>query len=68
MRAMPLTLGDARQEDASYLVACRVKRKKVEYDYVGGVTEEDTAELLAFIDEFRRDIVGWLTEHHPELL
>jgi hypothetical protein len=38
-------LGSYHEVDAKYLDTCRNKRNIVEYDYVGGVTEEDVEEL-----------------------
>jgi hypothetical protein len=66
--AMPLVLGASRNDDANYLDACRIKRNKVEYDYVGGATEEDAKELLAFAGELREEVLAWLADNHAELL
>jgi hypothetical protein len=66
--AMPLILEASKSDDANYLDACRTKRNKVEYDYVGGATEDDVKELLAFVKEFRQEVLAWLTENHPDLL
>ena len=68
LMAMPLILGDERQGDADYLDSCRKKRNVVEYDYVGGATEQDAKELLQFAEEFRTDVITWLQKIHPELL
>ena len=68
LMAMPLILGSERQEDANYLDSCRKKRNVFEYDYVGGASERDAAELLAFAKELRSDVLAWLKETHPELL
>lgn len=68
LMAMPLILGESRNADANYLDACRTKRNKVEYDYVGGATEDDARELLDFVKALRQDVLAWLSEHHPELL
>ena len=40
----------------------------VEYDYVGGITEEDVVELIAFVDELRKEVKRWLKKQHPNLL
>lgn len=39
-----------------------------EYDYVGGVTEADVTELIAYVNELRDEVLRWLSEHHSELL
>ncbi len=66
--AMPLILGASRKKDANYLDSCRIKRNRVEYDYVGGASEDDVKELLDFSEELRRDVLAWLKDHHPELV
>ena len=66
--AMPLTLGESRKQDAEYLDACRTKRNTVEYDYVGGASEDNAKELLTFATELKQDVLRWLGEHHPDLL
>lgn len=68
IQALPLILGDARKDDASYLDACRAKRNTVEYDFVGGATDEDADELMKFVQELESDVVIWLKVEHPHLL
>ena len=65
--ALSLILGDERKKDADYLETCRKVRNTVEYDYAGGATRQDAAELLAFTKEFRETVLTWLKEHHPDL-
>jgi hypothetical protein len=67
LMAMPLILGDEKLEDASYLDSCRKKRNIVEYDYIGGASEEDAKELLQFAEELRHHVLAWLKNNHPEL-
>lgn len=66
--AMPLILGKSRKEDAEYLDSCRNKRNTVEYDYVGGASEEDAKELLNFIRDFKTEVLEWLEKNHTDLL
>ncbi|MFH1266024.1 MAG: hypothetical protein ABIK89_09865 [Planctomycetota bacterium] len=65
--AMPLILGTSRKDDALYLDACRKKRNTVEYDYVGGASEDDARELLEFARGFKKDVLEWLEQNHREL-
>ena len=65
--ALSLILGDERKEDADYLETCRKVRNTVEYDYAGGATLQDAADLLAFAKEFRETVLTWLKEQHPDL-
>jgi len=68
IHSLPIILGSNRKKDAEYLEACRKKRNIVEYDYVGGATEDDVKELITFIIELRKDVVEWLRKNHPQLL
>ncbi len=67
IQALSLILGAERRADATYLDACRAKRNIVEYDYVGGVTENDAQELVDFVKEFKDEVEIWLENEHPEL-
>ena len=40
----------------------------VEYDYVGGATEDDANELIEFAEELREDVLILLKNNHPQLL
>jgi hypothetical protein len=68
IQALPLILGDSRKGDADYLDTCRTKRNIVEYDQIGVVSEAEADELIAFVEEFRGDVQGWLKSRYPELL
>lgn len=64
---LPLILGQDRKKDADYLDTCRSKRNIVEYEYVGGVTEQDATELIEFVIELKEDVLNWVKKHHPNL-
>lgn len=66
--AMPLVLGQKKNDDANYLDSCRTKRNTVEYDYVGGASNADAGELIAFAAELKAEVLKWLKDNHPELL
>ena len=66
--AMPLVLGQGKQNDANYLDACRTKRNTVEYDYVGGASDADADELINFATELKSEVMKWLQDNHKELL
>ena len=68
INALSLILGEARKDDAQYLDACRNKRNIIEYDYVGSITEDDVEELVSFVKELKKDVIAWLTKHHPQFL
>ena len=68
INALPLILGAGRQGDADYLDGCRQKRNRVEYDYVGGASREDVAELQKFCHELRAAVLDWLKARHPGLV
>ena len=67
IQALPLILGPDRKNDANYLDACRSKRNIVEYDYIGGVTENDANELIDFVKDLKDEVERWLEREHPEL-
>ena len=68
IQAMPLIIGNERKEDAKYLDSCRIKRNVVEYDYVGGATDDDANELIGFAIDLREDVMVWLKKNYPQLL
>ena len=68
IQALPLILGTERQDDANYLDVCRVKRNTVEYDRSGATSHSEAQELIAFVEDFRVDVLDWLRQQHPELL
>ncbi|HSB71158.1 MAG TPA: hypothetical protein VLT62_17670 [Candidatus Methylomirabilis sp.] len=68
IQCLPIILGQERRADADYLEVCRSKRNRVEYDYVGGVSDDDVHELLEFVTGLRGQVLTWLKARHPELL
>ena len=68
IEALPKILGPEKRNDADYLNACRIKRNTAEYDAVGAVSDDDGDELIAFVLEFRKEVLSHLNKHHPGLL
>jgi len=68
IQAMPLILGKERERDVKYLDTCRMKRNVMEYDYVGGATENDANELVGFAADLREEVLIWIKHNHPQLL
>ena len=68
LAALPLILGKDRQDDATYLDACRTKRNTVEYDMAGAATHAEAVELITFVKELHEDVLGWLGKNHSSLL
>jgi hypothetical protein len=68
IHALPLILGSEYRADADYLDTCRKKRNMVEYDYVGGATEDEASELAAYVLNLRKKVLAWLKDNHPLLL
>jgi hypothetical protein len=68
IQALPLILGPEHRADADYLDNCRKKRNIVEYDYVGGATEDEASELAAYVLELREKVLDRLKKYHPQLL
>ena len=68
IQALPLIIGSEHRADADYLENCRKKRNIVEYDYVGGATEDEASELAAYVLELREKVLDWLKQYHRQLL
>lgn len=68
IQALPLILGSEHRAEANYLDTCRKKRNIVEYDYVGGATEDEALELSAYVLELRDNVLSWLKKNHSLLL
>jgi len=68
LAALPFILGDSRKEDSDYLETCRRKRNVVEYDRVGGITDDDAVELADFAEQLRNEALSWLRKNHPDLI
>lgn len=61
-------MGPEFEDDAVYLDICRSKRNALEYESVGGVTNDDAGELIDFTVELERKIRTWLKANHRGLL
>jgi hypothetical protein len=67
LQALPLILGSEKDDDADYLDTCRTKRNTVEYDYVGGATNSDADELIAYVMKLKIEVLSWLKKNHSDL-
>jgi hypothetical protein len=67
LQALPLILGPEKDDDADYLDTCRTKRNTVEYDYVGGATNSDADELIAYVMKLKIEVLCWLKQNNPDL-
>ena len=67
LQALPLIFGPERKNDANYLDICRSKRNIVEYDRIGGITENDVNELIDFVKDLKNEVERWLEREHREL-
>jgi len=68
LQALPLILGNKHRDNADYLDTCRKKRNETEYDFTGGISAEEVAELMAFCQELKTEAKAWLKQHHPKLV
>ena len=39
----------------------------IEYDFIGGVTENDVNEFIDFVKDLKDEVDRWLEREHPEL-
>jgi site-specific DNA-adenine methylase len=68
LQSLALILGDKYKKDIVYLDQCRMKRNEVEYDFVGGTTDNDSEELVDFVKELKESVTIWLKKNHPNYL
>ena len=68
LRALPAIMGDSVRDLAVCLGSCPSLRNRGDYDRVGVVSASDVTELLDETAVFRQQVLGWLSETHPELL
>ena len=68
LQSLPLILGAEHDSNADYLDACRKKRNETEYDFAGGVSEEEVDELIGFCGELKQEVLEWLKKYHKPLL
>ena len=67
LQALPLIMGQERNDDADYLDSCRSKRNTAEYDSIGCVSPEEALELITYASELRQSVQVWLEKTHPDL-
>jgi len=68
IHALSQILGNIKDDDEAYLDTCRIKRNSVEYTSVGGATNSDAEELIAYVKELRDDVINWLSHNHSGLI
>jgi hypothetical protein len=65
--SLPFTMGKSAVPRSNYLNVCRLTRNKTDYDRAGVTEDEEVAELLTEVVQFRQDVLDWLNRHHPAL-
>jgi hypothetical protein len=63
---LPEIMGEAVAERARYYQSCRRKRHQATYQKAGVATEAEVSELIDDVGAFRREVLTWLPERHPE--
>lgn len=67
IQALPFILGTEKTSYSDYLDTCRIKRNSTEYDYAGGVSDNDAEELKEFVYRFKDEVMEWLKKNHSNL-
>ena len=67
LRALPEILDPEVKDLAGYFDACRRKRNVTDYDRAGEISDAETEEIVNAAKEFRKTVLEWLEEGHPEL-
>ena len=64
---LPEITGPEAEARSRYYQACRRRRHQAMYERVGAATETELRELVQEVKAFRKEVVGWLREHHVAL-
>ncbi len=63
---LPDIMGDGVAERTRYYQSCRRKRHQATYQKSGVATEAEVSELINDVGAFRREVLTWIPEIHPE--
>ena len=66
--AMKEILGKDYYELADYFDFCRAKRNITDYDYAGGISQQEAEELIKEAENFLRTILRWLKVNYPNFI
>ena len=47
---------------------CAIKRNSIEYDSVGGASQNNAEELLEYVEELKKNVLDWLAQNHADML
>jgi len=67
-QAMKAILGKDYYKLADYFDSCRAKRNITDYDYAGGISKQETEELIKEAEKFLETVISWLKENYPNFL
>lgn len=68
LQSLPLILGKEHADSADYLDTCRTKRNETEYDFAGGISNDEAKELTDFVKQLRQTVLKWLKQKYPKLI
>ncbi len=63
--ALRIIMGKNYYDLADYFDACRAKRNITDYDYAGGISRQETEELIKEAKRFLETILSWLGKNCP---
>jgi len=66
--AMKEILGKDYYELADYFDSCRAKRNITDYDYAGGISEQETEELIKEAESLLKTILRWLEMNYSDFI
>ncbi|MDI6784434.1 MAG: hypothetical protein QME64_10120 [bacterium] len=67
-QAMKEILGTEYDRLADYFDSCRAKRNITDYNYAGGISEEEVKELIKEAESFLPIVLKWVKTNHPNLI
>lgn len=67
-QALKEILGTKYDSVSDYFDSCRAKRYITDYNYAGGISEEEVAELIKEAESFLAVVLHWVKINYPNLI
>jgi len=64
--ALPLAMGNAVTQQATYFDTCRIKRNTITYDRAGLISQSEVEDLIKEAKSFQQLVEGWIAQRHPQ--
>ena len=64
--ALPLAMGNAVTQQATYFDTCRKKRNTITYDRTEFISETEAEDLIKETKGFQQLVEAWIVRNHPQ--